>query len=536
MKSLLFSIFAIAHAFLAKAFDSELKFSYTDSITYEQPENSDEIQILKYKSDNIYYIIYDEKFSNSTIYQIGLADKYKDSYCAPGNTCHFFSRPLRNTAVDDSQLIRFFEYFGEDVIKYLGTGINHITSGCALKNSKILESNDNPSTVYVDGFFYTNPNSKLAESYKDKSILIHAKDEESPLAKFEWIKFISVFYGKQKEASDIFAGVLSQYMCNKNLIQNNKLFARLRIAWLTSQSPENEKWLTRDYEYVKNLLADAGATLTNEKEITSYKKVKQVLKQSHFLIDISSGSSGEYDMNDFYDQYRYDANDSLLLLKEQNILRNDATRSHEGIRAWEDDYMAFPHLVLLDLIYWFHPKLFLDDDYNSNIVKRLYGGISVNDDTPIESIPGDKPLEKDENSNQNVIKGNSTDTGDLRKRFHTTHSVSSYWFRNIAKNTNIKTEPKDRCPSLLSEYTTNNICLSDTYFRGDYDEYAMFDDVVTQVKKYAVIYYPIIGCVILGSFILALIFLKYLKRRRLEKKGYSDNQKILDDNEGFVEI
>jgi len=38
----------------------------------------------------------------------------------------------------------------------------------------------------------------------------------------------------------------------------NNLFARLRVAWLTSQAPNNEKWFTNDYEYFKNLLAYAG--------------------------------------------------------------------------------------------------------------------------------------------------------------------------------------------------------------------------------------------------------------------------------------
>ena len=80
-----------------------------NTIIYDQPEGSDEIQILKYKLENVFYIIYDEKYSNSSIYQKGLIDTYKDIYCSDGNTCRFFSKPLRRTAVDNSQIIRFFE-------------------------------------------------------------------------------------------------------------------------------------------------------------------------------------------------------------------------------------------------------------------------------------------------------------------------------------------------------------------------------------------------------------------------------------------
>jgi hypothetical protein len=540
---LLFSLFAITQAFLDKELETDLQFKYADTIIFEQPEKNEEIQILKYKLENVYYIVYDEKYSNSTIYQVGLKEKYIDKYCVNGNTCRVFSKPLRNTGVDSAQLIRLFEYLGSDIIEYLTPAVGHITSGCAFKNAKFIEATSTPESIYIDGLFYTDPKSKMAQAYKDQSILFNGFNEDTPLARFEWIKFISVFYGKEKEASDIFESVAFQYVCNKNLIMGNNLFARLRVAWLTSQAPNNEKWFTNDYEYFKNLLADAGATLSNENEITSYKDVKDTLTKSHFLVDISSGSSGDYTINDFYDQYRYDVNDNLLLLKEQNILRNDASQTEDGIKVWENDYAAFPHLVLLDLIYWFHPKLFFENDYNANIVKKLYAGISLNDDFPSDT-PTDTGLDQTNQTNQTVVTGNSTATDSnniqnnekLRKRYHITHSVSSYWFRNIPRDTNIKRIPNNRCPSLLSEYVSNNICLSDASFSGDYDEYAKFDDVMTQVKNYAVIYYPIIGVVVLASLIIGFIFIKIYRKRQLERKGYNDSQKILHDTEGFVEF
>ncbi|OUM57469.1 hypothetical protein PIROE2DRAFT_70068 [Piromyces sp. E2] len=433
------------------------------------------------------------------------------------------------------KIVTVLMYLGTDLVKYLGS-VGHITSGCAFKNAMFLESKDTPDILPIDGFFYTDVKSKFANTYKDQSILFAGNSENSPMAKFEWIKFISVFYGLEKEATTIFEKVLVQYNCNKDLIQNNSLFARLRVAWLTSQAPNNEKWFTNDYDYVRTLLADAGATLTHEKEITSYKKVKDALSRSHFLVDISSDSSGEYKITDFYDQYRYDVNDDLLLLKEQNIIRNDAARAEDGVRTWEDDYMAFPHLVLLDLIYWFHPKLFFDNSYNSNIVKKLYGGVDAVQETVTN---GNTTLVEENISNSNNTTANQNDAttkNQLRKRNHVSHTVSSYWFRNIPRNTNFKVIPKDECPSSLLDYVSNNVCLSDMYFKGDYDEYAAFDDVMTQVKNYAIIYYPIIGIVAVISLILGYVFLKMFRKHQLEKKGYNDNQKILHDNEGFVQF
>lgn len=535
MKLLLLSILVSLQTLIAKALENDLQFQYANTITFEQPEGTDEIQILKYKLENVYYIIYDELYANSTIYQKGLVREYKDKYCSNGNSCRFFSKPLKNAAVDNSQIIKFFEYLGTDLIKFLGN-VGRVTSGCAFKNAKYLNENDTPDVIPIDGFFYTDINSKLVNAYKDQSIYFNGINEETPLAKFEWIKFISVFYGMEKEATRIFNDISFQYVCNRDLIANNNLFARLRIAWLTSKAPDTIKWITSDYEYVKTLLIDAGATLTNPKEVNSYEEVKDILQKSHFLIDISSNSSGDYKMTDFYDQYRYDVDADLPLLKEQNILRNDAIRSEEGLRTWEDDYMAFPHLVLLDLIYWFHPKLFLENEYNTNIVKKLYG-MSTEDNLITNNIMNgnDTVIENDTTDESN---NNSSDINDnLTKRSHSSsHSNSSYWFRNIPRNTQFKIEPKDRCPSLLFEYIGNNVCLSDVNFKGDYEDYAMFDDVITQVKNYAIIYYPIIGIITVCSLVLAYIFLRCFKKHQLEKKGYHDNHKKSNDTEGFVEI
>jgi len=200
--------------------------------------------------------------------------------------------------------------------------------------------------------------------------------------------------------------------------------------------------------------------------------------------------------------------------------------------------MAFPHLVLLDLIYWFHPRLFLESQYNSNIVKKLYGEAPVQDAASvIQSITGgNSTVSNTTEATGAVDNTQAVENNQLRKRSHVSHTVSSYWFRNIPRNTNFKVVSKDGCPSVLSEYVKENICLTDIDFKGDYDEYAAFDDVMTQVKNYAIIYYPIIGVVTVISLILGYIFLKMLRRRHLEKKGFSDNQKILNDNEGFVEF
>lgn len=460
-------------------------------------------------------------FFNSTIYKIGLHDKYKEKYCSNGKICRMFAKPLKNTVIDSPEIARFIEYFDEELslIKYFGN-VQKITSGCTYSGTKYLTENDSDTTVTVDGIFYTNSSSIFVQKFKNYSIYFGAENEETPLARFEWIKFLSIFYGKEIEATEVFNAVEKQYNCNKEMVLNNSRFAKLRVAWLSSYSPRKESWLVPDPKYAKNLLSDAGATISTETEITLFKDLHEILKKSHFLIDSSASSIAEFSMDDIFDQYHYRLDSDLLLLTHNNILKNDATRSMEGFSVWDNDYMAFPHLVLLDMLYWFHPRLFFGDESNFNIISNFYNLATFDNSTTYQ-----------------INNINSTKSSPTKRSFlYQNSQTSGYWFRNLALNNDYKTNNETECPSRLHKFLASNVCLSDKHFYGDYDDYAAFDSIISQIKNYSVLYYHIIGFVCLLSVILAFVFLKLYRKHLHKRREFSDGHKVNGKNEGFVEI
>jgi len=58
---------------------------------------------------------------------------YKQKYCVDGNTCRLFAKPLKNTAVDDGQLIRLFEVNKYKIIIIIIINLLKVVYLCNLK-------------------------------------------------------------------------------------------------------------------------------------------------------------------------------------------------------------------------------------------------------------------------------------------------------------------------------------------------------------------------------------------------------------------
>jgi len=75
-----------------------------------------------------------------------------------------------------------------------------------------------------------------------------------------------------------------------------------------------------------------------------------VLKNVHFVIDDTESTDGTYTMEDFYKNYEYNDDESkmdVLFLSKNNVLTNDGARSSTNVSAWREDYLVYPHLVLV---------------------------------------------------------------------------------------------------------------------------------------------------------------------------------------------
>jgi len=184
----------------------------------------------------------------------------------------------------------------------------------------------------------------------------------------------------------------------------------MRVVWL-NKVPNQDLWIMNDSLYKTNLLNDAGAEVLSIKE-SSVESLHEVLKNAHFVIDDTDSSYDDSPMDEFEKNYKYDENSkkNVNFIMKRNILRNDGARSSNNISSWDEDYLVYPHLLLVDLIYWFHPKLPIDKYFRFEIGNNVYD--------------------------------------------------HHYWFRNIATESPIHMTSNTKCPTEMPDILTQNICIN----------------------------------------------------------------------------
>lgn len=481
-------LFIIINIIIVSALDTSLLFKYAQ-VKYEE---TNEVQILSINEGTLNYIIIKSEDDDAEgIFRLGIKEKYK-SYCE--TKCKIFAKPLKNTGVAAREIIRYLELFNTDgkssLVKYFDG--SYSTTGCVFSNTKKILSSDTTKTVPIDALFYTDTASSytIVQNFNDVSIKFGALEEKTPLARVEWLKFISVFYGREKEATQLFNQIEENYNCNKLLVQNNQhLLTRMRVVWL-SKNPESDRWETKDSLYKTELLKDAGAEILTLRE-NSVDSLHKVLKNVHFIIDDTEGEYGEKDVDTFYKNFKYDSDSSrkgVNFITMKNILRNDGARSSTNKSSWDEDYLVYPHLVLADLIYWFHPKLPVSKFFSFEIKDNKYD--------------------------------------------------NHYWFRNLATNSPIHMTSNTKCPTALPDILTQSECINLDGYSNDYGDYSFFDDRVTRVKNYFRIYWYLISFGIIVFMGCCFGIYMYLKKNKnqLSKKLKGFSKKDIHSNSEFDEI
>jgi len=467
-------LLAFLYIAVVSALNTSLTFKYAN-VKYEE---TNEVQILSINNGTLNYIIIkSEDDDKEGIFRLGIQHKYQ-AYC--NQKCKIFAKPLKNTGVAAREIIRFIELFNpygkKSLIKYLAG--EDSTTGCVNNLSKI-QSNDTLETVPVDGFFYTDSSSyNLIKNFNDVAIKFSALEEKTPLARSEWIKFISVFYGYETYATQVFDEIEENYDCNRLLVKNNQhLLTRMRVAWLSRVDNNQNLWIMNDSLYKTELLKDAGADVLTIRE-NSVDSLHKVLKKVHFVIDETETIYGDNAMEEFYKNYEYtdeSSREDVNFLSKKNVLTIDGARSSTNISSWKEDYLIYPHLVLVDLIYWFHPKLPVAKYFRFEIKDNEYD--------------------------------------------------NHYWFRNIATDSPIHMTSDTKCPTEIPEILTQTVCISLKGFSNDYKDYSSFDDKKTKFKNYLRIYWYFVaigGCIVIISCMAAY----YLYRRKFsarKMKGFTKN-------------
>ena len=177
--------------------------------------------------------------------------------------------------------------------------------------------------------------------------------EEHPLGRAEWIKFLALFFNKEKEANEVFA------MIEKNYLQTTKLVSKIqKKPTVLSGVVYGDAWfLPGGKNYAARLLKDAGCDYLWASDSTkgflqlSFESVYQKAYAADIWIGVASFTSLEEIKNSDERYTKFNP------YKTKQVYTYNARKGAKGGSEFlELGYMR-PDFILNDLIKIAHPEL-----------------------------------------------------------------------------------------------------------------------------------------------------------------------------------
>lgn len=178
-------------------------------------------------------------------------------------------------------------------------------------------------------------------------------NEESPLARAEWIKFIALFYGKETEAEAIFSRSEKEYL------RLSALAAKATVKPLVIvNAPFQGNWtISGGRSYMAAFIADAGGAyvLSEDKStggvIFSVESAYIMAQKADFWLNPGSATS----IADLESMDRRFAR--LPVIRSCKVYNNDARLGPSGANDYYETGSISPDRILRDLIAILHPEL-----------------------------------------------------------------------------------------------------------------------------------------------------------------------------------
>lgn len=175
--------------------------------------------------------------------------------------------------------------------------------------------------------------------------------EETPLGRYEWIKFVACFVGKENLADSLFKVTEERYNNLKKLVSSKNRKPKV----LTEMKYGDVWYVPAGNSYVSNLIADAGGDYIwkeDKKEGSiplSFENVFAKAKDADFWINT-------YNINSKEELISHDERYGLFkAFKENKIYNNNKTQNNKGFSNYWEQGIIKPDEVLADLISIFYP-------------------------------------------------------------------------------------------------------------------------------------------------------------------------------------
>ncbi|MBI9038409.1 MAG: ABC transporter substrate-binding protein [Bacteroidales bacterium] len=187
--------------------------------------------------------------------------------------------------------------------------------------------------------------------------------ETTPLARAEWIKFLSCFFNKEDYANQVFDSIVNKYQKLKELCKSKKDQADI----FTSKKYGQIWYLPGGESYMSKFFEDAGVNY-----LWKNKKTYEALALDFETVYAKAASAEFWCIKDYFDgEYSYnqlamefEPYSDFKAFKDTNIIFCNTFKN-----SYFEDGIMEPDIVLADLIKATHPELLTD--YKPKYFKRL---------------------------------------------------------------------------------------------------------------------------------------------------------------------
>ena len=189
--------------------------------------------------------------------------------------------------------------------------------------------------------------------------------EKHPLGRAEWIKFMALFFGKEREADSAFTEIEKEYLNTQQLVSEVKI-----EPTVLSGIVYGDAWfLPGGQNYAAKLLKDAGCEYLWSADSTSgflqlsFESVYAKAKEAELWIGVGSFKN--------LDEIKATEERYALFkpFKEQQVYSYDARKGAKGGSEFLELGYLRPDLILKDLVKIAHPELL--PEYELYFHKRL---------------------------------------------------------------------------------------------------------------------------------------------------------------------
>ena len=181
--------------------------------------------------------------------------------------------------------------------------------------------------------------------------------ELDPLGQAEWIKFVGMFIGKEKEACEVFAGIEQRYNNLKFKVQSSKFKV---LPTVTSGEMHYGNWhAVGGKNYLAQIFRDAGADYVIHDEETAGEDL-----EFEKMYELAANADYWRILNSFQGDFSYEAlkaseprNELFKAFKERKVIYCNMKQT-----PYYEISPVQPDVLLKDFVAIFHPEL-VEADY-----------------------------------------------------------------------------------------------------------------------------------------------------------------------------